>query len=220
MSVEGFVPTRDGRFEEWAGNLYGYVVDNYTRWSVPSPDGILKKPLEDFQEAYEKLADPNHGKVDVEHKKETRKSCEQAFRLYVRAYLQPNPAVTDEDRVAMDIPVHKTTKTKRSPPETTPELEVDTGTLRVHKVHYRDKGSSHRGKPEGVAGIEIRWAVLDRYPESIEELVHSGYDTASPWENRFDESDRGKKIYYCGRWEIPSEGEKGDFGEIVEAIVP
>jgi hypothetical protein len=87
-------------------------------------------------------------------------------------------------------------------------------------VHHRDRGSDRRGKPEGVAGIEIRWAILDHYPATNKELINSGFDTASPWVNEFDEADRGKKVYYCGRWEIPTEGGKGPLGEIVEAIVP
>jgi hypothetical protein len=219
MGEKYYVPSPDGKFAEWAGNLYEYAVKNFVRWGAPSPELDMKKPLEDFQAAYEKLEDPNHGKVDVSHKKETRKTCERAFRLYVRAYLQPNPAVSDEDRVAMNIPIHKTTKSKRQPPETTPELWVDVGTPRVHKVHYRDKGSTRRRKPDGVVGVEIRWDVLDHYPTSIKELSRSGFDTASPWENRFDESERGKRVYYCGRWEIRSEGRKGDFGEIIEAII-
>jgi hypothetical protein len=168
-----------------------------------------------------KLADPNYGKVDMERKKDARKVCGKEARVYVQAYLVRNPAVTDQDRVAMGIPVYKTGKSKRPLPETMPELEVDTGTPRRHKVHYRDRGSKRRGKPEGVARIEIRRAILDRYPVSVEEeLVKSGYDTASPWVNDFDEADRGKKVYDCGRWEGLTEGAKGPFGEVVEAIVP
>jgi hypothetical protein len=49
----------------------------------------------------------------------------------------------------------------------------------------------------GVAGVELRWAILDHYPADVaEELVKSGYGTASPWVNDFDEADRGRKVYY------------------------
>jgi hypothetical protein len=200
--------------------VYLCALAHFSGWSVPSPQLTLETPLDGFETAFANFADPNYGKVDMERKKDTRKVVERAFRVYVQAYLVQNPAVSDEDRVAMGIPVYKTTKSKRPLPETVPELEVDTGTPRRHKVHYRDKGSGRRGKPEGVAGIEIRWAILDHYPAHINELTNSSFDTASPWVNEFDESNRGKKVYYCGRWEVPVEGGKGPFGEIVEAIVP
>jgi hypothetical protein len=29
-----------------------------------------------------------------------------------------------------------------------------------------------------------------------------------------------KKVYLCGRWEINREGEKGHFGDVVEAFIP
>jgi hypothetical protein len=68
-----------------------------------------------------------------------------------------------------------------------------------------------------VKGIEIRRAILDHFPARIDELVYSDFDTASPWENMFDESDdesdRGKRVYYCGRWEDPSEGGKWPLGK-------
>jgi hypothetical protein len=221
MPKKDYIPTNDGQFLAWAKNLYAYALARFSGWLIPSPQLTLEAPLAGFETALAKLDDPNYGKVDMERKKAARKVCEKAFRVYVQGYLARNPAVTDEDRVAMGIPVYKTVKGETSLPETVPEIEVDTGTPRRHKVHYRDRGSKRRGKPAGVAGVEIRWAILDHYPVSVEEeLFKSGFDTASPWVNDFDEADRGKKVYYCGRWEAPAEGGKGPFGEVVEAIVP
>jgi hypothetical protein len=221
MGNKDYVPDNDGQFLEWAKNLYAYALAHFAAWNIRSPQSSLEMPLDDFEDALAGLSNPNYGKVDMERKRETRKVCEKAFRVYVQGYLARNPAVTDEDRVAMRITVYKPGKSKRPEPETVPELVVDTGIPRRHKVYYRDRGSERRGRPAGVAGIEIRWAILDHYPVSVEtELFKSSYDTASPWVNDFDEADRGKKVYYCGRWEAPTEGVKGPFGEVVEAIVP
>jgi hypothetical protein len=220
MGNRDYVPNNDGQFLEWAKNLYAYTLTIFSNRLIPSPQLTLEAPMAAFEAALAKLADPNYGKVDMERKKDTRKVCEKACRVYVQGYLVRNPAITDEDRVAMKIPVYKTIKSERPLPETVPELEIDTGTPRRHKVYYRDRGSKRRGKPDGVAGIELRWAILDHYPLSIEEMINSSFDTASPWLNDFNEADRGKKVYYCGRWEAPAEGGKGPFGEIVEAVVP
>jgi hypothetical protein len=87
-------------------------------------------------------------------------------------------------------------------------------------IPYRDQGSARRGKPEDVHGIEVRWAILDRPPVSIKELDNSAFDTRSPLSLEFGEEDRRKRVYMTGRWEIEREGVKGDFGEIVSAIIP
>jgi hypothetical protein len=77
------------------------------------------------------------------------------------------------------------------------------------------------GKPADVHGIEVRWAFLDKAPVDIKtELTQSSFDTKSPLILNFEEYDRGKRIYLAGRWEISREGIKGEFGDIVSAIVP
>jgi hypothetical protein len=70
-----------------------------------------------------------------------------------------------------------------------------------------------------VSGAEIRWGVLDREPSAGEELPNSDLDTASPYTLRFDESERGKRVYYCLRWDSTTKL-KGPFGEIYSAVIP
>jgi hypothetical protein len=105
------------------------------------------------------------------------------------------------------------------PPSTHPDFEIDTAELRQLTIHFRDAGSTHRGKPAGVHGAEICWEFLNAPPEKIEDLKRSEFDTATPHTLRFDESDRGKRVYICLRWEN-NKGDKGPWGEIMEAIVP
>jgi hypothetical protein len=50
-------------------------------------------------------------------------------------------------------------------------------------------------------------------------LVHSDFDTTSPCILKFDEADRGKRVYFCLRWESNT-NLKGPFGEIYSAIIP
>jgi hypothetical protein len=83
----------------------------------------------------------------------------------------------------------------------------------------RDNGSSSKAKPAGVHGVEIRWMFLEHPPVSVNELANSAFDTGTPFTLNFDESDRGKTVYFCLRWEN-SKGEKGPWGEIVSAIIP
>ncbi|MDR2619053.1 MAG: hypothetical protein LBC62_09300 [Treponema sp.] len=70
-------------------------------------------------------------------------------------------------------------------------------------------------------GIEIRRAFRTEPPEDIDrDLPNSTFDPNSPHTLEFSESDRGKRIYMAGRWEIEREGEKGKYGDITTAIVP
>jgi hypothetical protein len=105
-------------------------------------------------------------------------------------------------------------------PVTVPEFSPAAGHSRQIVIPYRDQGAAHRGKPADIHGIEVRWAMLDHPPASINELDNSAFDTKSPLTLEFGEEDRGKRVYMTGRWEIEREGVKGDFGEIVSAIVP
>jgi hypothetical protein len=212
------MPRTDEKFLEWAKTLYRCTEVRFKDWGVPSPQSVFGGLLSDYEAAFMVVQLPNRGRVDVLAKNEARSALQRAVRVYVRAYLINNPAVTDEERVEMRIPVHKTGRTQVPVPKTVPKLTVDTGTIRLHKVYYRDFDSMRRGKPPHVFGIEIRHAMLDHYPSSVDELIHADFDTASPFERVFDEADRGKKVYYCGRWEAV--GKKGLFGEFAEAVVP
>jgi hypothetical protein len=215
-----YIPRPDGAFLEWVKNLYAYTLTHYTGWSVPSPQTSLETLLNAYDSAYTAAQNPNRGKADVLKKNETRKALETAVRVYVKAYLINNPAVTDEDKVAMGLPVYSHTHHPVPIPHTSPQLFIDTGTRRRLIITYKDEGSEHRGKPHGVHGIEVRWAILDHPPVDLKELIHSAFDTNPPLTLEFEEHERGKKVYLCGRWEIQREGEKGPEGAIEEAIIP
>jgi hypothetical protein len=105
-------------------------------------------------------------------------------------------------------------------PTTVPELSPAAGHPRQILVPYRDKGSARRGKPEDVHGVEVRWAILDHPPAAIKELDNSAFDAKSPLSLEFGEEDRGKQVYMVSRWETEREGVKGNFGDIVSAIIP
>jgi hypothetical protein len=78
----------------------------------------------------------------------------------------------------------------------------------------------HRGaKPYGVRGAEIRWAILPAPPTSQDDLVHSEFDTRTPYIFQFDIPQAGKTLYVCARWENTT-GQKGPWSEIVSAIIP
>jgi hypothetical protein len=119
----------------------------------------------------------------------------------------------------MGIVIRDTTHTPINPPKSYPEFIIDTSIIRCLRILFWDFGSKSKAKPHGVHGSEIRWAILDHPPVSVEELIHSSFDTRSPFELMFDERERGKTVYFCLRWES-TRGDKGPWSEIVMAIIP
>jgi hypothetical protein len=215
-----YIPIKDEKFLDWADNLYNYALNHFTAWNIPSPQTDYGPLLTAYRIAFQTALNPNRGKVDVLAKNEAKDALKKEIRIYVRAYLINNPAVTDEDKTAMGLPIHKTTHTPVSVPTTAPQLFISTETRRRLTITYRDEGSDRRGKPHGVHGIEVKWAILDDPPTDISFLINSAFDTKPPLNIDFEEHNRGKKVFLCGRWEIQREGEKGPFGDIEEAIIP
>ncbi|MDR2361145.1 MAG: hypothetical protein LBD91_00235 [Prevotellaceae bacterium] len=89
---------------------------------------------------------------------------------------------------------------------TSPDYDIDSGTTRRLTIHFFDQGSrGSKAKPAGQHGAEIRWAILETPPASINDLIRSLFDTHTPFMLEFDENQRG---------------EKGPWSEIMSTIVP
>jgi hypothetical protein len=152
-------------------------------------------------------------------KDEAKDTAKTVIRDFANTSIRFNKLMRDEDKAQYGIHPADTTHTPGAEPATFPEAEPDTSVIRQITIHFWDSGTKKRGKPHGVHGAEIRWAMLDRAPVSVEELSRSDFDTASPFTLKFDEADRGKRVYYCLRWESNT-NQKGPFGEIGSSVIP
>jgi hypothetical protein len=224
MAGHDFIPKKDAAFDAWLNNLCAYVakmvIAQNPKWThIPMAEVERLLGVYDvWHTAYEAVLKP-HTPVETETKKDARKSAEDVIRPFKRRYLD-DPPVTNGDRVAMELPVHDGTRTPDKAPETRPEAESDSSEIRQLGIHFKDRGAKTRAKPHGVHGAEIRWNMQDQAPVDIEaELVHSDFDTASPFTLVFGEADRGKRVYYALRWESIT-NLKGGWSEIYSAIVP
>ncbi|MDR1247761.1 MAG: hypothetical protein LBK63_00515 [Treponema sp.] len=151
---------------------------------------------------------------------DARKAAENAIEHFAAHQVQYNELMSETEKLEL---LGVRTWHQGHPitvPGTVPELNTRAGHVCQVIVDYRDLGSTHWGKPAKVHCIEICWAFLDHPPKDIKELINSAVDTSHPFKKTFGEEDRGKTVYFAGRWEINREGLKGDFGPIVSAIVP
>jgi hypothetical protein len=62
--------------------------------------------------------------------------------------------------------------------------------------------------------------ILDHTPRSIAELINVTESTNPPLTLLFDESDRGKRLYFVVSWRIARGTLEGPMSDIMMAIVP
>jgi hypothetical protein len=152
-------------------------------------------------------------------KDEAKTAAVAVMREFANTSIRYNKHMTDEDKLVYGIRPKDTNPTPETPPVSHPDAEPDTSVIRQITIHFRDSVTKKRGKPDHVHGAEIRWALLDHAPAGIDELIHSDFDTASPFTLTFGEEDRGKRVYFCLRWETHT-NLKGPFSEIYMAVIP
>jgi hypothetical protein len=149
-----------------------------------------------------------------------QKSFTEVFRKLYKGFLKDSPFVTNADLVAMGMPEHSGDGHTPSPvPMTCPEFEILLPSPGIVVIHFRGVGSKRRGKPGGAHGAEIVWAVLDVPPVNWSQLVHSSFETRTPFRLTFEGDQRGKHLYFALRWEN-SRGVKGPWSPIQAVIIP
>ncbi|MDR3236860.1 MAG: hypothetical protein LBT48_09110 [Prevotellaceae bacterium] len=216
-----FVPKNDRQFLGWLTLVVNYLKNKFSSWAIPeSEQQHVEQLLADFAAAFEAYDNPQTStRAALTAKKETRKAAEAGVRALLKGYVTYNPRVTDEDRNNMELPIHKTTRTHAHAPTTTPSVTVKKPAPGVVEMLFQDSESSKRAKPAGVHGAEIIWAILDAPPAGWDSLIHSVFDTHTPYIFTFTYEERGKTLYFALRWEN-TRGEKGPLTEIQSTIIP
>ncbi|MDR1346899.1 MAG: hypothetical protein LBJ63_00490 [Prevotellaceae bacterium] len=222
MEKIDFIPRQDNKFAEWLQTVVAYLNAHATGWQIPAGTVTELTALQsDFAARYETAENPaTRTSVAVLAKTEARKAAEAKIREVLKAYVTYNPAVTDEDRKLMGLPIHKTTRTPSPVANDAPDTDIDTSVIGRVTIHFYEKGSRHKkAKPAGQHGAEISWTLLDTPPMRWDELIHSNIDTNSPFTLAFEHDMRGKTVYFALCWEN-TRGEKGPWSEIMSAIIP
>jgi hypothetical protein len=153
----------------------------------------------------------------VFNRKEAIKEAHVVFRRVINICVANNPDAIPEDYEALSVP-HPGHNPPLPVPDKAPGVSIDSGMIRRTTVVFYDVDGNKRGKPHGVSGAVVRWAILDAPPTDIDELIHSALDSASPFHIDFTEEQRGKRVYLCLAWQNPK-GEKGPWSEIISALI-
>ena len=220
MGQRKTIPTKDAEFDVWQNTLITAVSINATTWTLDQ--NWLTNEVIPAQRAwgtaYDVYKNPATRTTVMTATKNEKRAAYEKYISAIIGNLKVNPNVSNE--VLLSLGIHKPDRTP-SPapvPASYPEAIIDSSVIRRITVKCHDTGSKSYAKPHGVHGVEIKWIIAAENP-GIDGLVNSAFDTASPYTLEFNETDRGKSLWLCLRWEN-TRGEKGPWGEIVMAIIP
>lgn len=221
-----FLDLIDSEFEQFLQNLISYVEEKCSggtgaEWThIPAEEQtILKDVYTVWHTAFVKMAGP-HTKVDTEKKKDSRKTAERKIRDFNNAYLRYHPAVTNEDRMAMNL--HITSMTKTSIPAPTTRCLItdlkNLGGFRV-EIRFQDEATPDtRAIPYGMNGalLNSSWG-----PEKVEDyalLKDSKLMTENIFVLHLPPEAESKFLSLACRWQN-NKGELGPWSEIMYIAV-
>jgi hypothetical protein len=228
MKTHDYLPKGDRLLLQWVTNFLNRLSVILARLGFPLEVYEALQALRgDFEEKLNVAEAPitrTRGTVDA--KNVAKKKLSKDVRASVQRYLAHNPDVTEQDHDDLGLPNYKTTRTPVPPPTAIVEfllrqlsgnrMEMDFSPVSSNAATAKE---GRAAKPYGVRGAEIRWAILPEPPKSHDELVHSEFDTRTPYIFQFDLPDAGKTLYVCARWENTT-GQKGPWSIIQNAIIP
>ncbi len=191
----------DGKTAEWVNNTFKPASDAYASAFNAWKDESQRTPA----------------KIAII---QTARTVLEPLYRELYAFLKGNPVITNADLLAMALPKRPAgTRTPMPAPTTFPVPSIDISIIRQLTLHFVDSASGKKGKPHGIAGAVIRWAMLEQPPTSVEMLNNTALDTKTPFVLAFTESERHKTVYFCLCWQN-TRGEMGAWSEIVSAVIP
>jgi hypothetical protein len=215
-----YIPTKEGELVPWLANLLAVALLNKVAWNLPDLNlTALQNLYDEYKVLYDKCQTPAHTTVDVRQKNEQKIVLKSTVRDFVRFHLQNNEVVTDTNRDQLGIPVYDRTKTPVPPPSGRPVLEAIATNNRQITVKIVDQATGKKSKDPGVQGAKILSEIRDTPPVDAEDLHNALFTKRSSMVYNFEESDRGKQVYFVACWEN-AKGERGPWSDIVSAIVP
>lgn len=219
MAKKPYIPNKDSELSSWAENFVSVILANEAIWGIPSEEiREIQNAIQEFRSLYEICATPARTSIIVAQKNEARKRLVSLIRGMVDFRLK-NPIITDDQLIAMGLPVKDKIPTPVPVPSNFPFVLIRVlGRLLIEIIFYSTE-SIRKAKPYGCNGAVISYAILDNPPHNQEELTHTVLATKTPYKMEFKEEERGKTVYIALRWQN-TKGQLGPWSEIISTIVP
>ncbi|MDR2792875.1 MAG: hypothetical protein LBB61_04310 [Treponema sp.] len=215
-----FIPGPDAECLEFGDTFTDAVVDHAEELGIPAAAvTALQAKRTAFNTAYQACRQPGKSKLDVAVKNEARDAYEHDIRHIKKAYIDPNEELSAAKREAFGLPPKDPTRSVIPPPTITVALTVKPKEARQIEVARAVAETGETATPYGMDGAILYERVGGEPPAAPEELDKSMIVKRHKTVRVYGETERGKPVYYAGRWQN-EKGEKGPWGDIVSAIIP
>ncbi|MDR0789878.1 MAG: hypothetical protein LBO06_03675, partial [Bacteroidales bacterium] len=174
MGGKTIFPQNNAEFFNWADNFREGIQDTATSDALNLPslaEQIMTAHWEDFEQWHEKyiVQKDKSGTTKAQYFY-YRELVETDIRTIYNQYIKYNPAATPALRQKLGLRAIDDVKTPIEMTTAAPYVEV--GILANHRVKLAIKAdASHRAKPKGVEGVEIREFVGVNPPANADEFV-------------------------------------------------
>lgn len=216
-----YLPTQDVPLSTWALNFSNLITASPSTYGLAAIDASAIQAV--VQDYVAKLAiattEATRTKVTIADKDTARNVMTALIRPYA-IIIQSNVGVSQSDKTALGLTLRKTTKTPIGTPSSAPTLSVlsqVTGDIRM-SYHNPDVAPKVKSKPAGVIQVELAAATSPTVVTDPATLPFVALVTKSPFHFHPDPSDKGKTVYYAGRW-VTRRGLVGPWSAIGSVVV-
>jgi len=217
---QDFIPGPDGDLVEFAETFTTAATAQAAALGIPTADITdLTAKKTAFATAYNTSQQPSASSLDITRKNEARADLVAAIRRIKNKYIDPADDLKVSDREAFGLPPKDDIRTSIPVPVITVALAVRPREARQIEVERWVAETESRANPYGMDGAVLYEKVGGPAPTLPEELPQSMILKRHKTIRDYPETDRGKPVWYAARWQN-SKGEKGPWGDIVEAYIP
>jgi hypothetical protein len=216
-----YLPSNVLKFQTLVHSIQAHAITNQTRWDISaSAIAALETPIKNFDDAVTVSENPEtRTAASIRKRNEMREAVEEEVRPFVQGRLYNNKYVTEDDLLAIGLPVRDRKPTQHADIDETPVITFSSNAPATLNIAFRRKNVEGRGKGKDMHGVEVRLLISETPPKDWTELTQSEFATRSPMRLVFNGGDRGKHLYLAARWEN-NRGGKGPWTEILDTFIP
>jgi hypothetical protein len=169
------IPPNDEDFSVFMTTFVNYVAAHAVAVGVAAGTATaLSAALLDFTDSLTAHQTAQTAALSARATKDTKRVALTELARPAIQMIQANPAVTDEVRTLMALPIRDATRTRVAVPTTRPVGQVDTSQRLQHTISWRDESAPNsKAKPAGVRGPDSRaWLPRLLHPEGVGSSPH------------------------------------------------
>jgi hypothetical protein len=219
MATHDTIPSKDGEFDTFQGNLVATVTANKVAWAIPDPAiAELGTP----QAAWAAQNKKNVTTSQRTAKNEARTAYEKVLRPFIQKWIYINSNMTAADIELCGLKPHDKHHGNIPAPTTVPLIDVTLAKGNVLEIIFRqgldEEGSSRRGKPKGVSGCRLYFNIGSE-PKTPSDCPRMGDSTRSPIKVPMPSGIGGQTVWFYACW-VNARGDQGPFTKLDSFVMP